>query len=452
VTLRCRLLLALAAMVIVVGVSAAGLLVVLRTSLRTELDRQVEAAVRELVDCRPGGEENPAPGAARDLTGRVVDQSAFSAAGGCGAPAAFAGEPSARLPPAVVDERATGPEERLRPFDAEAGGRRFRAAAVLIASGRVVVAALPTDHIDATFRRTALGAAAGGGVVVVVAGLLAGWVERLGLRPIRAVAAAAQAIAAGDTARRADPAPTGTEAAELGRSFNLMADGRQDAEDRLRHFIADASHELRTPLTTVTAVFEMHRSGALVGTDLDEAMARAGAEASRMIRLVEELLVLAQLDHQRPLARDSVDLAALVGDALTDIGVLQPDRPVHAELTSAVVRGDELRLRQVVANLVANALAHTTPSTPLHLSVYGDGHGRLLVVGDEGPGLSPAEASRVFDRFVRAGRHRTAGGTGLGLSIVRSIVEAHGGSIRLDAAPGQGCVFTVWLPANFEPA
>jgi two-component system OmpR family sensor kinase len=240
----------------------------------------------------------------------------------------------------------------------------------------------------------------------------------------------------------------------LAEAFNVMVDARQATEERLRRFVADASHELRTPLTTIAGVCELAQSGALAGAELDEALRRAGSEAGRMTSLVEDLLLLTQLDHDRPLDDGDVDLGALVADAALDVSLVQPDRSVTVEVTGpAVVRGDEVRLREVLGNLVRNVVVHTPSSAPLHLAVQRDGAQWVVLVSDEGPGLTAEQMAHVFDRFYRVdpGRSRGAGSTGLGLSIVHAIVAAHHGTVSVIASPGRGCTFRVALPADLPP-
>jgi two-component system OmpR family sensor kinase len=174
--------------------------------------------------------------------------------------------------------------------------------------------------------------------------------------------------------------------------------------------------------------------------------------------LVEDLLLLARMDQQRPLAVKPVDLASIVGDAVHDARAVQPDRPIALHLDESmtdvpVVLGDEGRLRQVVGNLVTNALVHTPAGTRITVTVAEDGDDDgvvVLQVADDGPGMDPADAARAFERFYRAdaSRNRTAGGTGLGLSIVDSLVAAHGGTVRLDTAPGEGTTVTIRLPRS----
>ena len=218
----------------------------------------------------------------------------------------------------------------------------------------------------------------------------------------------------------------------------------------MRRFITDASHELRTPLTTIRGFAELYRQGA--ASDVEMLMSRIESESRRMGVLVEDLLLLAQLDAQRPLERSRVDLLALASDAVHDAQSIAPARRINLEIVDGPgtpeVIGDEARLRQVLGNLVANALRHTPDATPVTVRVGTVSEDAVLEVQDEGPGMEQADAQRVFERFYRtdSSRARASGGTGLGLSIVDSLVAAHGGRVTLTTAPGQGCRFRVSLP------
>jgi two-component system OmpR family sensor kinase len=337
-TLRRRLVLALAAVLLIVAGSIAAVLLNLRASLHDELDKELFAATRELL-ARTGqlgdgaGSSAPTPNDLPDLS--VGDLAEGGGAAAVVRPASGSDEPP-RLSPEVVKAHATERSAPFEPFDVVAdGGRGYRVAAVRTGDGRIVVASVSTEHVDATFRRVAAGSGVVGLALLAATALVGWWVERLGLRPIRRVEAAAAAVASGETTRRVDPPPPGTEAGHLARAFNVMVDERQAVEDRLRRFVADASHELRTPLTTVAGVFELVQSGSLVGPELDDAMRRARSETRRMTSLVEDLLLLTQLDHGRPLADDEVDLAVLVGDAVVDVGLAQPERTVTVEVAAS---------------------------------------------------------------------------------------------------------------------
>jgi two-component system OmpR family sensor kinase len=220
--------------------------------------------------------------------------------------------------------------------------------------------------------------------------------------------------------------------------------------------VADASHELQTPLTSVRGYAELFRRGAASNpADLDMAMGRIEAEATRMGVLVDDLLMLARLDQGRELRREAVDLVPLAGDLVHDARVVDPGRPIELRGEGpVVVEGDDLALRQVVGNLIANARIHTPAGTPIEVRVRaGDGHA-MVEVADRGPGLAPEQAERVFERFFRAdpSRARTSGGSGLGLSIVAAVAEAHGGRAELDTAPGRGATFRIVLPLRAAPA
>jgi two-component system OmpR family sensor kinase len=220
----------------------------------------------------------------------------------------------------------------------------------------------------------------------------------------------------------------------------------------MRRFVADASHELRTPLTSIRGFAELYRQGAVQSPeDVARILRRVEDEAARMGLLVDDLLLLARLDQQRPLEQRPVDLLALATDAVQDARAVDPGRPVAVQVVGSPpgpVTGDEARLRQVVGNLVTNALNHTPPGTPVLVSVGGEPGWAVLAVTDRGPGLAPEDADRVFERFYRAdaSRTRAAGGTGLGLSIVAALVAAHGGRVDVESAPGRGATFRVRLP------
>jgi two-component system OmpR family sensor kinase len=235
----------------------------------------------------------------------------------------------------------------------------------------------------------------------------------------------------------------------------------------MRRFVTDASHELRTPLTSIRGFSELYRQGAVNGAeDVGRLMRRIEDEAARMGLLVEDLLLLARLDQQRPLERLPVDLMPIAADAVHDARAVAPGREVELDIAGGpvlpVVLGDESRLRQVLANLVSNALAHTPDDARVTVRLHtnalpGKGNDVVLEVADTGPGLSPEQAERVFERFYRADASRTRGrgGSGLGLSIVAALTAAHGGTVDVDTEPGRGATFRVVLPAvapNSQPA
>ena len=339
--------------------------------------------------------------------------------------------------------------------------------AATYADGTTLVLGAPLRDVDRTVSRL-LGIQSVVGLAVLA--LLAGAayaVVRGSLRPLREVEQTAAAIAGGDLSRRVPRQDDRTEVGRLALAFNSMlgrieggvpaqraSEARAvESQGRLRQFVADASHELRTPLTSIRGFAELYRQGAVPpGPDLDRVMRRVEDEAARMGQLVEEMLLLARLDQQRELERSPVDLLRLATDAVHDTQALDPERPVGLEVEGAavppVVLGDEARLRQVLVNLLGNALAHTPPRTPVTVRLAVRETTAVLEVEDTGPGLAPEQTARVFERFYRAdtARTRAGGGSGLGLSIVRAVVEAHGGRVGVRSTPGRGSTFVVELP------
>jgi two-component system, OmpR family, sensor kinase len=353
---------------------------------------------------------------------------------------------------ADVDDLPTDGERTLSTVEGVAGESRFRVAIQATPEGTWSVVALPLDEVDDAVQRLIVALAIGVALVLLMMALTMWWVFRLGLRPMARITDAADEIAAGRRERRVEYDDPRTEVGRLGRALNGMLDQRDRNEDKLRQFVADASHELRTPLTSIRGGLDLVLDEGMAPAQRDDVLRRVRSESRRMHDLVEDLLLLASLDSGRPLRAEPVDLVPVVHDAADDARALQPGRPVIVEPADGaggplVVTGDEMRLRQVVAGLVHNALAHTPTDAALRISARRDGDAVVLAVADDGPGLSPEHAATVFDRFTRgdASRSRHAGGAGLGLAIARSIVEAHGGTLELTTAPGAGCTFSIRL-------
>ncbi len=338
-----------------------------------------------------------------------------------------------------------------RSFNAPAatGSGPFRMRAVERTDGTTVVFGVSLSRVDQSSSRLRLVVGLGAATILGIVALLVLWVWRLGLRPVRRITEAAEAITAGDLDHRADVTGTRNEAAVLAASFNTMLDARQQAEERLRRFVADASHELRTPLTSIRGYAALFRRGGLPDrAAVDDAMRRIGQEATRMHMMVDDLLLLAELDQGRPLARDIVDLALIVNDTATDALVVDPRRTVQVQVAESLVTiGDDHRLRQVVAALVTNALVHTRGD--VRIRGFADSLGYPTIeVCDDGPGMERSVASHAFDPFFRrdASRSRSHGGAGLGLTIAQSIVVAHDGVIELETSPDAGTTVRVRLP------
>ncbi len=304
-------------------------------------------------------------------------------------------------------------------------------------------------------------------VALFVAGLV-GWVlVRVGLRPLHRVEQTALAIAdGGDLDQLVPGADRPTEVGRLASALNTML-GRirtafaerdtteaalRTSEERMRRFVADVSHELRTPLAAVSAYSELFDRGARDHpADLERAMRGINLETARMHELVEELLLLARLDEGRPLERKAVDLSEVVVQAISAARTVAPDWPISLKVAEVVmVVGDAGKLRQVFDNLLANVRTHTASGTATAIDIRTRANSAVVTVRDNGPGMEPDQAARVFERFFRAdaSRSRRSGGAGLGMAIVHGIITAHGGRVRLDTRPGQGVVVEITLPRD----
>jgi len=361
----------------------------------------------------------------------------------------------------IPGETTGGPDpERVTYFTASSknGSTTYRVRAAIEAQkpNRVLVIATSLGDVYSTLHRLLLIELL---VTVVVLGAIAGlglWVVRLGLRPLREIEATAATIAAGDLSQRVERAEPKTEVGRLGLSLNAMLvqiesafRAREESEGKLRRFVADASHELRTPLAAIRAYAELFGRGAAERPqDLARSMSGISRESERMSLLVDDLLLLARLDEGRPLERQPVDLARVVGDAVDAARIVDHDRPIDVAAEPATVIGDRDRLRQVVDNLFANVRSHTPPGTKVAVALHRVDGRVELTVSDTGPGLSTEHAAHVFERFYRVdgSRARASGGVGLGLSIVAAVAQAHGGSAEARPTPSGGATFVIAIP------
>lgn len=327
----------------------------------------------------------------------------------------------------------------------------------------VVEVALPLRPLESTVSQFLFYAAGIGAIALLLTALLGWYLVRRTFRPLTRIEDTAAQIAVGDLTQRVDVPDTDDEVASLSRSLNAMLARieqsfavRDANEEKMRRFIADASHELRTPLAAVGGYAELYRQGALPTSDaVTGAMGRIESEAHRMSGLVEDLLTLARLDGERPLELQTVDLAVLAADAAQDARTIAPGRHIVATGISGPIeptelQADERQLRQVVTNLVTNARVHTPDGTPIEILVGRvDAQHVALHVRDHGHGIPEDARADVFERFYRADRSRSrgqGGGNGLGLAIVQAIIEAHGGTVRVDETTGGGATVVVELP------
>ena len=367
----------------------------------------------------------------------------------------------------------------------DSDGWRVRLYRINTGEGTVAVA-LPLETVSSSVERVTTLVVTVGLITTAGAIAVANMAVRHAFKPLNRVDRTASMIAAGDLSQRVENAPPDTEVGRLSRSLNAMLThierafrDKEQSEATMRRFVQDASHELRTPLVTIRGFSELYRHGGITKPeDVDAAMGRIESEATRMGQLVEDLLTLARLDEQRTPEHTILDLRMLGMDAVLDAKVNAPERAVTlvgldgARPESAPVFGDEGRIRQVVANLMTNALRYTPEGTPIELAVgtvdvlpgtqessgrpggvgphsdEGSVRHSVIEIRDHGPGVSDEDAARIFERFYRAdsSRHRETGGTGLGLAIVAGIVAQHDGSLRLEPTDGGGATFSVRLP------
>jgi two-component system OmpR family sensor kinase len=469
-TLRARLIteqvVLLAMVCLVIGVVT---LVVLRAFLVGQLDRQLADAGARASDY-VGREHGPprgrppidAPGQgpgtlnALVLDGRVLDAKLQRTTG------SRDDIPGTLLPTlAALPIDGTVRERELR------GLGSYRLIATR-AGPAIVVTGLPMDSVDETLWAVGLVLGAVSLTGLTVAGVAGVVIVRRTLRPLDRMAATARRVAElpldrgevalPDRVAAADTDPR-TEVGQVGSALNKMLGhvasalaARHASETRVRQFVADASHELRTPLAAISGYAELaRRQGDEVPPPIAHALSRVESEAARMTALVEDLLLLARLDSGRPLLAEQVDLSRLVVDAVSDARVAGPGHQWRLDLPAdpVVVTGDEARLHQVVANLLANGRVHTPPGTTVTTGLARTDEHVVLTVTDDGPGMPADLRGDVFERFVRGdgSRSRAAGGTGLGLAIVSAVLHAHAGTVSVTSEPGRTCL-TVLLPAT----
>ena len=346
-----------------------------------------------------------------------------------------------------------------RPFTIEGkdGQPDIRALAQMLPTGMgSVIVADSLEKVDKTLSQLRFLFLILGLIALITIAMAARWIIALGLKPLEAVEDTAEAIAAGDLSARLPAAKPDTEVGRLTTSLNTMLarieesfTARVESENKLRRFVADASHELRTPLTAIRGFAELHRQGAVVGEEkTKELINRIEKESVRMSSLVEDLLLLARLDQSRELAKEPVDLNTLITEAVASARAAGPNHPIEIKLEASeiFVLGDSQRIHQVIANLLANARAHTPNGTKISITAMQGVSETTIAVSDKGPGLSKADQDRIFERFYRAdpSRVRNSGeGSGLGLSIVDAVMKAHGGYVSVKSEVGQGATFTL---------
>ena len=470
-TLRTKLTVLLAA---VFAVGAAALSVVTVLAVESTVIGQVDDGLKNVIakpalvssPPRPGLGDNPPPGP--DVNRPTPDPAGFRRY----AELQFdgSGELLESTQSGFVDDPDPLPDldlDRVRSLVGELRtlssleGPDVRATATATPNGGYFVIAEPIAEQQSTISRVRWLAILGSAAVVAAAALATWLVIRRELRPVGQMINTASSIAAGDLSPRIDHNEPHTELGQLAHALDDMArqlgvafDKQQQSEDRVRNFAADASHELRTPLTVILGYAELYRKGGIPsGEPLDNAIAKIESEGTRMQRLTEDLLLLARLDQEGQLETAEVDLDSLLSETVDNLATINPLTPFKYDTIGTVnVVGDDRRLRQVFTNVVANAVQHTPPGTPVNVRLSRDANQAIVDVADDGPGINAERRSRVFDRFYKGDKQRRAstaedaGGTGLGLSIVAGIVEAHGGKAEILDTEERGTTVRVTLP------
>lgn len=360
-------------------------------------------------------------------------------------------------PPAVVVREISIGDQAIT-VEAQSGEVEYRLVAFEAQTGETIVLASPLRGYEWTINRLTRLVAILAAAMMMVLGAVAWWVLRLGITPIKQMTASAEAIADGDLSERIDDTDPTTEAGQLGLALNTMMgkietsfDKQARAEERLRQFIADASHELRTPVATIRGYAELYEAGGLKDPEqLDDALQRTRQESERMSRLIADLLRLANLDAERAMRSDRVDVAKLASEVVSDAAATHPSHAIAIEVPekAVFVVGDEDLIRQVLVNVVSNAAVHTPGGTTTTVAISSDDHNAMIVVADNGDGMSADVVARATERFFRGdpSRSRKRGGSGLGLAIADGIVEAHSGDLQITSSVGHGTTVTVTLP------
>ena len=343
-----------------------------------------------------------------------------------------------------------------KPFTLDAPGADFRVATTVLPSslGSVIVAQSLNDF-DKTTHQIGVVFLLIGGLVLLFIAFASRQVIKLSMKPLEKIEVTAEKIAAGDLSARLENFEPDTEVGRLSTSLNTMLArieesfaARTESENKLRRFVADASHELRTPLTSIRGFAELHRQGAVPdGEKTRELIARIEKESMRMGYLVEDLLMLARMDQSRELVIADVDLSSLVKEAVSSASAAGPEHPITVDIAHDVhTQGDADKIYQVITNLLANARAHTPEGTQIHVATYSTEEGSYVTVADKGPGLSPDDQARIFERFYRVDSSRQrngSDGSGLGLSIVDEVMKAHHGTVSVASELGNGATFTL---------
>ena len=453
-TLRTRLIAAFVAVFVLLGVSSVVVTLLQRSYLMGQVDQQLEGiapasgvVISRLATAssRPNAQNVLQTEFSEYFVGRVGSDGQLTTY--------IAPSSDPQLVPALPNTPDYGNPVTVRSISGSSN--RVRIIETRLGDGSTGIFGVSLSKTEAAVRRLIVTEAIASLIVLSVMGLVVFWVMRLGIRPIRRMTEAADAISAGSLEARIDVPADGTEAARLGQALNTMIDTTQATEARLRQFVSDASHELRTPLTTLRGYAALYEAGGFTtNEELDDAMRRMGNQAARMGRIVDDLLLLAKLDEHAVPTPEPVELGAVLRDLASDIAVVQPERPVTVDCAQPVtVLIDRDHLTQAITALTTNALRYTETTAEIILRANVVGGRARVEVSDRGSGIAAGDLPKLFNRFYRAdsGRARAAGGNGLGLAIVASIISSNHGTYGVESVVGLGSTFWFELPLAVDP-
>jgi signal transduction histidine kinase len=285
-------------------------------------------------------------------------------------------------------------------------------------------------------------------LAIVLAVVSAGILVRRALAPVKRITETARSIEeSSDLSRRVNYKGPPDEIGQLASTFDHMIEHLYSSFQSQKDFVADASHELRGPLTVFKGNLDLLKRN-LSEEDRKESLSSMEAETLRMKRIVDDLLLLAEIESGRKRQQEKVSLIEIIEEGLNRGQQLAGNRKITiVREEKLTVKGDTHRLRQLLINLVNNAIRYTADNGTITLSLFREGDYACLQVADTGIGIEPEHIDHIFDRFYRTdkARSRAKGGIGLGLAIVKVIAEQHGGKVTVTSEPGKGSVFTVWL-------
>ncbi len=368
-------------------------------------------------------------------------------------------------PDPTVDLPAIGSAEQRRMVDrlvvrpSQDGSIRYLVMTRNVRNERVRFDAISMESADLAVRRLELFAGIGGALATLAASVLTALLIRRTLRPVDEMVTTSERIAAGDLTARSPGNDHATEIGRLGVALNRMLETvetaigeRDEKELELRHFIADTSHELRTPITVVQGYSDLYRSGAFADkAQLDKAMDRIDNQAERMSRLVQDLLLLANLERPDFIRRERMDLTSLARESLSEFAMLSPEYPTTLNAGPNVyLDGDSQRIRQVFDNLLRNISEHTPAGTNVCITISATKDLATVKVHNDGPAIDPEDCKHLFKRFWKGApaKNNNSPTSGLGLAITESIVTAHEGSISVRSNQDSGTTFLIELPVS----